>query len=206
MYVFQEVVSDSCEYILSQIIVTLHVIIVTACCSNGSSNPHFCRFLSSWKSWWMKTMNGIIEQCWELKKDQQIASGSMKLLQHWKRWKARGLSGLVHTHTRTYTTILWLSGFCLGQPGWDWRNIHPLTPLVVISRPLSASSIYYDPQHPLCSIYMPDSLFPQSLSKFSLVYLLAWHPQLYTRHQRDGMICRSCSFIYSCKLKVTFSF
>ena len=24
-------------------------------------------------------------------------------------------------------------------------------------------------------------------------------------HQRDGMICRSCSFIYSCKLKVTFS-
>jgi len=32
-----------------------------------------------------------------VKKDQQIASGSMKLLQHWKRWKdkAPGLSGLV---------------------------------------------------------------------------------------------------------------
>jgi len=31
-----------------------------------------------------------------------------------------------------------------------------------------------------CSIYMPDSLFPQSLSKFSFVYLLAWHPPLRT--------------------------
>ena len=35
---------------------------------------------------------------------------------------------------------------------------------MVISRPLSASSIYYDPWHPPCSIYMPDSLFPQSPS------------------------------------------
>jgi len=30
--------------------------------------------------------------------------------------------------------------------------------------PLSASSIYYDPWHPLCSIYVPDSLFPHSPS------------------------------------------
>jgi len=73
------------------------------------------------------------------------------------------------------TAILRLSGFCPGQPGWasTRRNIHSLTPVVVISHPLSASSIYYDPWHPLCSIYVPDSLFPQSLSKFSLVYLLA---------------------------------
>jgi len=34
--------------------------------------------------------------------------------------------------------------------------------------------------HPLCSIYMPGGLFPQSLSKFSLVYVLAWHAQLHT--------------------------
>jgi len=33
--------------------------------------------------------------------------------------------------------------------------------------PLSASSIYYDPWYPPCSIYVPDSLFPQFLSKFS---------------------------------------
>ena len=79
----------------------------------------------------------------------------------------------------THTTICWLSGLCPAQPRWAGtrRNIHPLTPIVVINRPLSASSIYYNPWHPPCSTYMPDSLFSQSLSKFSLVYLLAWHPQ-----------------------------
>jgi len=46
---------------------------------------------------------------------------------------------------------------------------------------LSASSIYYyDPWHPPCSTYMRGSLFPQSFFKFSLVYLLAWYPRLYT--------------------------
>ena len=29
-------------------------------------------------------------------------------------------------------------------------------------------------------MHVPDSLFPQSLSKFSLVYLFAWHPPLHT--------------------------
>jgi len=32
-----------------------------------------------------------------------------------------------------------------------------------------------NPRHLPCSVYVPDSLFPQSLSKFSLVDLLAWH-------------------------------
>jgi len=59
---------------------------------------------------------------------------------------------------------------------------HSLTPIVVINRPISASSIYYDPRHPPCLINVPDSLFPQSLSKSSLVYLLAWHPPLHTPH------------------------
>jgi len=52
----------------------------------------------------------------------------------------------------------------------------------VIHHPLSAPSIFYDPLHPSCSIYVPDSLFPQSFSKFSLVYILAWHPPLHTLH------------------------
>ena len=39
------------------------------------------------------------------------------------------------------------------------RNIHPLTAIMVINHPLSASSIYYDPWHPPCSIRMPYSLF-----------------------------------------------
>jgi len=76
--------------------------------------------------------------------------------------------------TTTTTTILRLTRFCPGQPGGasTRRNIHPLTPIVVINHPLSASSIYYDPWHPPCSIYVPHSLFPQYLFKFSLVYLL----------------------------------
>ena len=60
------------------------------------------------------------------------------------------------------------------------QNIHPLTPTMVVNCPLSASSIYYDPWHPPYSIYVPDSVFPQSLCKFSLVYLLAWHLPLHT--------------------------
>jgi len=83
----------------------------------------------------------------------------------------------VHTHT----TILRLFGFCPGQPRWAGtrRNIHPLTS--------SWSSII-----PICflrllrsmasSLFSPHALqsFPQSLSKFSLVYLLAWHRSLHT--------------------------
>jgi len=98
-----------------------------------------------------------------------------------------------HTHARTHThtTTLWLSGFCPGQPEWvgTRRNIHPLTVIVVISHPLSASSIYYDPWHPLCSIYVPESLFSQSLSKFSLVHLLAWHPLLQTPYISSSNHC-----------------
>jgi len=39
--------------------------------------------------------------------------------------------------THTYTTVLWLFGFCPGQPGWAGtrRNIHPLTLIVVINHP-----------------------------------------------------------------------
>ena len=43
--------------------------------------------------------------------------------------------------------------------------------------------------HPLCSIHTPDSLFPQSLSKFSLVYLLAWHPPLHTLYISSPSYC-----------------
>jgi len=45
---------------------------------------------------------------------------------------------------------------------------------------LSVFSIYYDTWHPPHSIHVLYSLFPQSLSKFSLVYLLAWYPPLHT--------------------------
>jgi len=70
----------------------------------------------------------------------------------------------------------------LGQPGWAGtrRNIHPLTSIVVINHPLSASSIYYNPWHPHTIQFMCLRVFFHNLSKFSLVYLLAWHPPLHT--------------------------
>jgi len=68
------------------------------------------------------------------------------------------------------------------QPGWAGtkRNIHPLTPILIINHPLSASAICCDPWHPFSSVHMPDSLFAQCLTKFSMVYLLVWHPPLHT--------------------------
>jgi len=62
----------------------------------------------------------------------------------------------------------------------QYQKKHSPTHIVFINHPLSASSIYYYPWHPLCSIYMPDCLFPQSLYKFSLVYLFTWNPALHT--------------------------
>ena len=73
--------------------------------------------------------------------------------------------------THNCFTVLWtLSGTT--RVSRTRRNIHTLTCIVVISHPLSASSIYYDLWHPPCSTYLPDSHFPQSHSKFSMVYLL----------------------------------
>ena len=45
-----------------------------------------------------------------------------------------------HSHNR-------LTAFCPGLPGYACtrRNIHPLTPILIIGHPLSSSSIYYDP-------------------------------------------------------------
>jgi len=94
---------------------------------------------------------------------------------------------------------------CLGLPGWAGtrRNIHPLTSILVIGHPLSTSFIYYDPQHPLCSVYMPDSPFPQPLSRSSLAFLLVWahlllhttyisspsHHLLFTTHAHTNAAC-----------------
>ena len=62
-----------------------------------------------------------------------------------------------HTHT---TALLWLSGFCPGLPRWsDTRRNIQLTPILIINHPLSASSIYCNPWHPPCSVYVPDNLF-----------------------------------------------
>jgi len=90
------------------------------------------------------------------------------------------------------TTTIWrLSGFCPELPGWAGTriNTHQLTPILIINYPLSASSICCDPWHAPCSIYAPDSLFAQPLSKFSLVYLLVWHPPLHTPYISSSNHC-----------------
>jgi len=61
-----------------------------------------------------------------------------------------------------------LNGLCPGLFGYAGtrRNIHPLTPILIIEHPLSTSSIYYDPQQSLWSVYVLDSPFPQPSSIF----------------------------------------
>jgi len=54
---------------------------------------------------------------------------------------------------------------------------------------LSAFSIYYDTWYPPYSMHVLYSLFPQSLSKFSLVYLLAFHPPLHTPYISSPSRC-----------------
>jgi len=84
-----------------------------------------------------------------------------KIGRFWDNWS----NTCTHAHTR-------LAALCPGLPGLAGtrRNTHPLTPILFIRHPLSTSSIYYDPQHPLCSVYILDSHFPQPLSTSSLVW------------------------------------
>jgi len=77
-----------------------------------------------------------------------------------------------------YTTILWPFVWdYLGEPVPEETFTH--SPILIIIQHLSASFIYYDPQHPTCSIYVLDNLFAQPLSMSSLVYLLVWKTQLH---------------------------
>ena len=64
------------------------------------------------------------------------------------------------THTHTHTTVILSFNFVRDNRVRRYQKKHnPLTPIVVINHPLSASSNYYDPWHPLCSNYVPDSFF-----------------------------------------------
>ena len=51
---------------------------------------------------------------------------------------------------------------------------------LIIGHPLSSSSIYNDPWHPLCSFYMLDNPLGQPLFRSSLVFLLVLEPELHT--------------------------
>ena len=51
----------------------------------------------------------------------------------------------LHTRTHARTHKLLFNGFCLGLAGNTGRNIHLLTPILIIKHALSVYSVYYDP-------------------------------------------------------------
>ena len=81
---------------------------------------------------------------------------------------------LYNTHTQPFNSLL--SGTTrVGR----YQMKH--SPILIIGHPLSSSSIYSDPWHPLCSVYELNSPLGQHLSRSSLVFLLALDPQLHTQ-------------------------
>jgi len=66
-------------------------------------------------------------------------------------------TSLLHYNYNHFTAFRTLSGTT--RVSRYQKKHSPTTPIVVINHPLSVSSIYYDPRHPPCSIYVPDSLF-----------------------------------------------
>jgi len=89
-----------------------------------------------------------------------------------------------HMHTHNCFVALWILS---RQPGWDGtiRNIHPLTPIVVINHPLSASSIQYDPWHLPGA---PDSLSTIPL-QVSIGLPLGLAPPFHTPYISSGNHC-----------------
>jgi len=82
------------------------------------------------------------------------------------------LCQISNTHTHNRFTALWnLSGTT--RMSRYQKKHSPTHTHCGHQSSQSTFSIYYDPWHPPHSIHMLYSLFPQSLSKFSLVYLLA---------------------------------
>ena len=84
-----------------------------------------------------------------------------------------------HTHTHSHIHAPFDRDYPRGLVPEETLT-HPLTPILIIRHSLWTSSVFCDPQHPPCSIYMLDSPFPQRLSRSSLVYLLVWNPLLHT--------------------------
>ena len=88
----------------------------------------------------LQSSNCTIQECWLV---CCLLVGCLWL------YVLQGVQDNTHTHTHNR-----LTAFCPGLPGYAGtrRNIHPLTPILIIGLPLSSSSIYNDPWHPLCSV------------------------------------------------------
>jgi len=85
----------------------------------------------------------------------------------------------MHAHTHNHFTARRILSRTT-QVSWYQKKHSPTHTHRGDQSSLSASSMYYNPSHPPYSILVLYSLFPQSLSKFSLVYLLARHHPLHT--------------------------
>jgi len=83
-------------------------------------------------------------------------------------------SSIYYTHSQPFNGP-WSGTTRVGR----YQKKHPLTPILIIGHPLSTSSIYYDPQYLLCSVYVLDSPLWQPLIRSSLVFLLVSDPVLH---------------------------
>jgi len=72
-----------------------------------------------------------------------------------------GKRGLVESTTTTIAVLRPIVWDYLGELVPEETFTH--SPVLIIIQPLSASSIYYDPSHLPCSVYMLDNLFAQPL-------------------------------------------
>ena len=83
--------------------------------------------------------------------------------------------------TRWCDTVKWAVALII-YSFFDLQLVFPYSPLGCVRETKSLPHSFIHQLRTMassCSIHAPDSLFPQSLSKFSLVYLWAWHPPLH---------------------------
>jgi len=102
---------------------------------------------------------------------------------------------ILHTHTQPFYGSLDFVRDNSSEPVPE-KNIHPFTPIMVISHPLSASSIHYDPWHPTCSI-----LF---LAVFTTICLQVFfgHWLFLTQHVMMGSYSNQNSSLSWAKVKI----
>jgi len=84
-----------------------------------------------------------------------------------------------HTCTHAHSAILGLSGLCLRQPKCvgTGRNIYPLTPIMAVNYPLSASSIFYDPWFLPVQFVCPTVFFHNVFQSF--LWSISWSGTLH---------------------------
>ena len=103
-----------------------------------------------------------------------------------------------HTHT-THTHTQPFNGLWSGttRVGRYQKKYTPTQPILIIGHPLSSSSIYNDPWHPLCSVYVLDSPLRQPLSRSSLVFLLVLDSLLHTPCISSPSFRSTCPYHHS---------